>query len=207
MKNEMSLTAILNSNPDLAARIGRITKAVKEDKENLLGAASEFNQKYKDEIEEGTRQKQLLLTEGKRKGMTEDEVLSTYGKFLPAVNTPIMNFLFFLMREENESDKLQRLTEQFIKEYGYTALVEKLNGDFDHTKEVRLEDVLSEEVNKPKDMMEFLYAGITHEMFVRIKKLKRLSMSSNQHESFLAWQMANKLCKKYGIDFEKIPVK
>ena len=75
------------------------------------------NQKYKQEIEEGTRKRQLLLTEGRNRGMSEDEVLSTFGQFLPSVQTPIMNFLFFLMREEDEQSKLKKMTEQFISEF------------------------------------------------------------------------------------------
>jgi hypothetical protein len=210
MNNDsMALMSILRSNPDLAERIERITEAVKEDKKNLLEAANDYNSRYQEEIEEGTRKRQLLLTEGKKRGMTEDEVLSTYGQFLPSVQTPILNFLFFVMREENEVDKLKRLTEQFIKEYGYGELVRRLNKQFDPTKEVNLRDVISSDnVREPKEMTEYLYNGITHELFVKIKKLKRLAKkSSNNNESFLAWQMANKLCEKYNINFDLIPDK
>lgn len=201
----MALMNILQSNPDLAARIERITEEVKEDKRHLVSAAQSFNKKYESEIAEGTRKKQLLLTEGKKRGLTEDEVLSTFGEFLPAVSTPIMNFLYFLMREEDESAKLKKMTEQFINEFGYQELVNRLNNEFDPNKEITLEDVISEDVKKPKEMINYLYDNITHEMLVRIKKLKALSKSPNEQEAFLAYRKCLELCKKYNLEFDKIP--
>lgn len=205
MNNKMELMSILRSNPNLVDRIERITEEVRENKKHLLNTANDFNKKYKDEIIEGTRKKQLLLTEGKRRGMTEDEVLSTYGQFLPSIQTPIMNFLFFLMREENEGEKLKRMTEQFIEEFGYEELIRRLNDSFDPNKEVNLKDVISNDVKEPKEMINYLYDNITQEMFVKIKKLKALSKSPNDKEAFLAYRKCLELCNKYNLEFDKIP--
>jgi hypothetical protein len=46
---------------------------------------------------------------------------------------------------------------------------------------------------------------MSHDMFVKIKKLKALSKSPNENEAFLAYRLALKLCKKYGLEFDKIP--
>ena len=95
----MSLMAIMRESPDIAKRLEQGTKEVRQSKANLMAAASDLNERYNEEIEEGTRKRQLLLENGKAQGMSEEDILGGYGKFLPSRQTPIMNFLFFLMRD------------------------------------------------------------------------------------------------------------
>jgi hypothetical protein len=67
------------------------------------------------------------------------------------------------------------------------------------------DDEKFENVDEPKEMDRFIYGNMSHGMFVRIKKLKALATSDNQNEAFTAFQLCNKLCKKYGLEFHKIP--
>ena len=126
-------------------------EAVKKDKQNLISAAKQYTQKYETEILEGTKKRQKLLSEGKDKGLTEDEVLSSYGQFLPSVQTPILNFLFFAFRDEvQEQDgkqKLEELTKYYIEKYGYSGFIKKLEEGSTYVNEDygdELEDILSD---------------------------------------------------------------
>ena len=55
-------------------RIIKKIAEVKQNKASLLTKANEYQQKYSDEIEKGTLQRALLLEDGKRKGLKEDEI-------------------------------------------------------------------------------------------------------------------------------------
>jgi hypothetical protein len=46
---------------------------------------------------------------------------------------------------------------------------------------------------------------MTHETFVKIKKLKALSQSDNENEAAAAFIKCRELCKKYGLEYDKIP--
>ena len=118
METNYSLMAILREDPDFAGALSKKKEAVKKDKQNLVAAAKQHTQKYEKEIQEGTKLRQKLLTEGESSGMSVDEVLSSYGKFLPSVQTPILNWLFFTFREEATVEtskmKLEELTQHYI---------------------------------------------------------------------------------------------
>lgn len=208
MDENLSLISILRNNTDLGQRFLKAVEEVKEDKEKLLGAAKSYTKKYEKEILEGTKKRQKLISEGKSKGYTEDEILSTTS-FLPSVQTPILNFLFFMFRDEadNEQEKLTELTQKYISEFGYEQLTKVLMSEIDQEKDedTELKDILSEYVNEPKDMTSYLYENITYDIFIKIKKLKALSKSPNEKEAFLAFRKCNELCKKHNLDFVKIP--
>ncbi len=208
----MSLMAIMRNNPDIAARIEQGTKEVKETKKTLMSNAAEFSEIYSKEIEEGTRKRQLLLTEGGRQGKDEATVLQEYGKFIPSRETPIMNFLYFFMRDGDHPDWLgtyKQMNEELghsknetVKQTSEAVSEEELDQIF------RLlvhEDETYSNVQEPEDMDKLIYGSCTHAMFVRIKKLKALSTSDNENEAFIAYRLALKLCKKYGLEFDKIP--
>src|SRR6267154_5048186 len=101
METNYSLIAILKADPDFAGAFSKKKEAVKKDKQMLLQTAQTYTQKYEKEIEEGTKQRQILITEGEAEGLTEDEVLEQHGRFIPSIYTPILNWLFFTFREES----------------------------------------------------------------------------------------------------------
>lgn len=204
----LNLMAIMQEDPDMAERLAKGTKEVRESKESLVSAAGEYNTKYKDEIEEGTRQRQLLLEQGKAQGKKESEIFVEYGKFIPTRHTPIMNFLFFLMRDGDKPD--------------WVGIQRDLNEDCGHVNENLVEAISEEELDKiygqlihddeeyanvqePDDMTKYIYGNMTHDMFIKIKKLKALSKSPNENEAFLAYRLCLKLCKKYSLEFDKVP--
>jgi hypothetical protein len=182
---------MIKDNSNYADRLKNITKKVKRDKQKVLNIAEQYNKKYVDEIEEGTRKKQLLLSEGTRRGMTEEEIdklLMSEG-FVPTVTTPILNWLFYFMNEDtnishtNKEDKRTQLNEQL--------------GHMTH-KEVNVME------NTP-EMFEYLYGNITLKEFGVLKKLKALSKSNNEHEAFSAYKKCLKLCERHNIEFDRIP--
>ena len=179
-----SLVSLMGRDPDLAERLKQVTKEVRKTKSTLLNTAKSYEEKYRDEVLDGTRKKAKLLAEGETHGLTEEEVMTSYGQFLPTIQTPILNFLFFMFREESNNDQrqLENLVKQYIQEYGYENVVKALQDGADIGLEERttLEDVLSKDVNTPVDMTDYIYGSMTHDMFVKIKKLKALSKSPNE---------------------------
>lgn len=204
----LDLMAIMREDPNMAERIAKGTKEVRETKKHLTSAAEEYNTKYKDEIEEGTRKRQLLLEQGKAEGKKESEIFVEHGQFIPTRHTPIMNFLFFLMRDENKPDWVD-IQRDLNENYGHVNknLVEpiseeeldKIYGQLIH------EEEKYDNVQEPDDMTKYIYGNMTHNMFAKIKGLKALSKSSNENEAFLAYRLCLKLCKKYSLEFDKVP--
>lgn len=186
------------------------TEAVKKDKKNLVQAAQIYTEKYEAEILEGTKLRQKLLSEGKAKGLVKDEdIFAGNARFMPTVYTPILNFLYFMFRDEaqNEKKKLEELTQAYINEFGYENLIKALQDGADVEKEenTTLDEILSNDVRRPEEMEKFVYGNMDHNTFKKLKKLKALSKSPNEKEAFLAFRKCNELCKKYGLEFDKIP--
>jgi len=231
----LSLISIMREDPDFGRRISKKVQEVKQDKQNLSHAADEYSKRYEQEILEGTKKRQLLLTEGARRGLSEAEVMAEYGKFVPTVYTPILNLLFFMLRETEDVDRAKYRRRDAINE----ALVKAghLSHDDDEKdlssaelealideklKDLREEQLVDERRHKinqqfleeereesdlkdTPDMVEFLYGNITLDTFNKIKKLKALSKSPNEAEAFAAYRKALELCKEYKLDFDRIP--
>jgi len=191
--NEMSLMEILKgSNSELAEKMKVLTSELKQDKQHLVKAADDYSSKYSEEIQEGTKKKQLLLSEGKGRGMSaEDAEKYAYkGGFLPTVQTPILNMLYFLLREADEIDRSFNVKrKEYEQKYGH------LTENYEPT----------ENVEEPPTMETFIYGNITMDAFNKLKKLKTLSHSPNEQEAFLAYRKCNELCRRYELDFDKIP--
>jgi hypothetical protein len=188
--SEYSLVSILKNDPDFAGALAKRKEIAKKDKQTLVKAAESYSSLYEEEIIEGTKQAQKLISEGSSHGLTEEEAMKQLGRFLPTVRTPILNMLYFLLRESEEVDReMYVLREQYNKQYGHLE---------DNTP-------LSENVIDPPAMEEYLYGNMTHETFKKIKKLKSLSHSPNEEEAFLAYRKCHELCKKYQLDFDRIP--
>ena len=188
--NDLSLMTIIGADPEFGRRISKKVEEIKHDKKNLLHAADDYGQKYKQEILEGTEKRNRMLTEGAQRGLSEEDVISQYGRFVPTVYTPILNLLYFLLRETADED-----TDKYWQR-------DKLNEQFGHLREA---DFKSDVLKAPPEMVEFLYGNVTLDMFDKIKKLKALSTSSNKQEAFLAYSKACELCKEYNLEFDKIP--
>jgi hypothetical protein len=190
MSEQFSLVALLRNDEVFSARFKRQIEEVKKGKETVNKAASQYSKLYQDEIVEGTKKKQKLLAEGADNGLTEAEVIADYGKFLPTVQTPILNMLYFILRESEEIDRsLYQVRDQANK---------KINGWED--------DFSSENVNEPEEMFCLLYGNkVTLETFGKLKKLKALTQSPAIEEATLAFQKCRELCEKHGIEYDKIP--
>ena len=175
-------------------RMVKKIEEVKKDKQGLLGAANQYNNKYENEIEEGTRRRQTLISDGNRRGLNEDESLEKYGKFLPSRRTPILNFLYFMFRDENLDQEFEQTRQKFNKEFG-------------HLEESYVCES-NDSIDAPPDLDEIIYGNLSSKEFQTIKKLKSLATdgSCNENESALAFTMCMKMCKKHGLEFERIPV-
>ncbi len=186
--SEFSLISLMSNNSIITERIKRGAIEVKKDKKRILSIAEQYNEKYKRDIEEGTFKKQKLLSENV--GKTEEEVISSYGKFIPTVYTPILNFLYFFMMEGHDVEREILRNDQ----------------DEEHGQKVHKE-MIYENVQEPDSMETFIYGNCTHKTYQTIKKLKKLSCSMvNENESAAAYIACIKLCKKYNLEFDKIPV-
>lgn len=202
--SDLSLLKIMRDDPDYAKRLQKQTEEVKKSKMGLLAAAEKVAYEHKNEIEEGTRRKQLLLSEGEKRGLDEEEAMKAYGRFLPTKHTPILNLLYFILKEE-VTPAWNELRKEFLEKFGYEydglskEELEEKYGREEHT------DPVNENVEDPPTMETFIYGNLTHDMFKKIKKLKALSRGGGEKESFLAYRACLKLCDKYGLDFDKIP--
>ena len=142
-----------------------------------------------------------MLTEGKAKGLKIDEIFQDNELFIPADDTPILNYLFFLLRETKFRDlpipilrqyadankDIQLLKEEYEKKYG--AEVHK-----DHN--------TPEEV---PNMVSFIYKNVGDDTMTTLKKLKTLSMSENEKEAFVAFRKGREMCVKYNLAWDQIP--
>ena len=194
--SQFSLISLLRDDPDFTERIAKKTIEVKKDKAGLLKMATEYTDKYHDQVEAGTLKQMKMLGEGKSAGMSEDEVMKEVykGGFIPTKHTPILNLLFFLMSEGSQFDReasreLNELRTQYDKQYGH------------------LEDTseLSENIVPPEEMIKYIYGNMSQETLQKIKKLKALSKSDNENEAFSSYRKCLELCKQHGLDFDKIP--
>ena len=71
---------------------------------------------------------------------------------------------------------------------------------------ISFEDVITDDITiEPEEIGKFIYGSLTTSEFKRIKKLKALSQSPNEEEAFLAYRKCLQLCKKYHLEFDKIP--
>jgi|ERR1035437_3393001 hypothetical protein len=234
MEISLSLVSILRDNPNFGARFAQKVKDVEKDKKTLLFHAQEYNKKFEQEIQEGTNKRKLMLTEGQSQGIKEEEI-NWGNKFLPTVRTPILNFLYFILREQStDADKeIENLKESYHNQKG------ELEKDFYENKDIDTDflyllmnksNLTNEEKEKARDSMnkmtghiqdeydaektEFkslgemdsvMFEQIGHELFKRLKKLKALSYSCNENESVLAHSKFVKLCKEYKINPDKVP--
>ena len=187
-KRDTSLVTLMRDDPKLSERIKKIAEEVKKDSSKIKTMADTYNQRYKKEIEDGTARKLLLLEDGKRKGKTESEIELGSG-FIPSVYTPILNWLFFFITEgENVKKKYQR--EELDDTYRMLLHEEKEAG---------------ESIETAPELETYIYGNMTMESFQTLKKLKRLSRSPNEHEAFQAYRKCHELCKRYSVEFDKIP--
>lgn len=208
----MSLMAIMRDDPNIAKRLEQRMQEVRENKKNLMKNAAEYSEIYHEEIEEGTKKKQLLLTDGKKRGLNESDVLKEYGKFIPTKETPILNFLHFLMRDGDHPDWMG-IHKKLVVEYGHTnnEIVRQgaqavTEDDLDQIFGIMVhEEEQYANVQEPQEMDRFIYGSFTHELFIKIKKLKALTQSKNKNEAIIAYRLALRLCEKYGLEFDKIP--
>lgn len=100
--NNLSLLNIIHDDPEFGKRIAKKVHEIKKDKANIMELADTYGGLHRNEIMEGTLKRAKLLSEGKERGLTEQEILSCAG-FYPTIQTPILNLLYFLLRE-SEND-------------------------------------------------------------------------------------------------------
>lgn len=181
---------VLRGNPDFVALFAKKAEVIRVDKANLVKAASEYQVKYADQIREGTEKKRLLLEEGARKGLKEEEVFKNYQVFIPNNQTPILNYLYFLLCEKDYSpSNAKQICEQYEKEHGH---------------EIDMETAQKTAAALP-NMVSYVYCNIGDDTFSTIKKLKSLAGSANESEAFSAYRKCLEMCKKYGLEFDKVP--
>ena len=183
--DSMSLVTLLKENPDFIKRLEIVAEEIDKDKVKIKAIATTYNERYKKEIQEGTKKKYMLLEQGYREGKSTEEVEKSSG-FIPSVYTPILNWLyFFILEGEDLDNESKRLREDEM----YRTL-------------------LQEDVQLPEaapDMETYIYGNLTLEKFQTLKKLKRLSKSPNENEAFQAYRKCLEMCKQHNIDFDRVP--
>ena len=197
--SSFSLMKMMRDDVDFIKRMEQKKANVKADIDNLSAAAKIYEKKYENVVAEGTREKQLLLEDGRRRGLTEEQTYGKMTKFIPAKDTPILNMLYFLMNEyENVNDDIQFLREN-----------ENVGKKFDDVKKMLNENhgrLTEKDIDQQiPDLLEYVYNNVTLDIFNTIKKLKALSNSPNENEAARAFIKGRELCKKYNLDFDRIP--
>lgn len=238
LDQELSLVSIMKSDPTFSDRIKAVSKNIQKDRSSVMNMASKYSAKYKEEIARGTEQEKLLLTEGANQGLTPEQTMSRYGKFLPTIRTPILNWLYYFMEEEKgimnerfvstqakdsrmtainlmkaELGEAQLLWEDFenASSQDIDVITEQVkarhNKKFSHIDHSGLDKKgeLQSDIDDSPEMMTYLYGNLTLDMFNKLKKLKALTKSPNEHEAFRAYRACVKLCDKYNLEFDKIP--
>jgi len=119
----LSLVSLMRDDPEFGHRISKKGEEIKADKKNLSDIAGTYERRYKQEILEGTELRNRLLTEGTKQGLSEEQILGSLGRFVPCVRTPILNLLYFMLREsENDTyygrshyERRDRMNESVVK--------------------------------------------------------------------------------------------
>ena len=189
----------LREDPDFAALFAKKAEGVRKNKADLVEAAKTYQGKYKREIEEGTKKRQLMLAEGKERGLNEVEIFKDNQIFIPTAQTPILNYLYFLLREESDHSaaiKVLRAAEDLDTELS----VLKEAFDKKYGQEIH-EHKTSEAV---PNLVSYIYGNIGDDTMSTLKKLKTLAMSDNEKEAFVAFRKGRELAQKYKLDWDKI---
>jgi hypothetical protein len=115
--NQNWALSLQKEDPTLQERIRNQMEHIKKSKNTLMNSAEQYSTKYQSEVVEGTKKLQRLLEDGRRKGKTDQEILDGQTVFCPSVRTPILNMLYFLLREHPDAHKidLNRLQEDKIQ--------------------------------------------------------------------------------------------
>jgi len=188
-----NIVKLLQGDEDYLKRVKELKKLLQSDSASVRNQASAYAKKYSKEIHEGTKKLQLLIEDGKRRGLSEDDVLTRNG-FVPSKRTPVLNWIYFLNLEHDNPlhQKVQSDTKVLNETLNAESLTEKINYN---------------EVNEPTDMIEHILGSANLDTFNKIKKLKALATNNpNQHESIAAEKACKKLCLKYDLEYSKIPV-
>ncbi len=195
--------SVFRDNPDFAKRLQEQTQLIKKSNKSLREAAVEISSKYKDEVIEGTKRVRILIENGQSRGLTEAETFAGQC-FHPTIRSPILNMLYFLMREHPDAAKINfnRLAEDIDRDPDILLKEQnaKFGGEYYSEKDEQVAD------NAP-EMEEFVYGEMTMATYQTIKKLKRLSQDrNNPNEAFLAYTKCLELCAKYNLEFDKVKV-
>lgn len=186
----------LKDNPDFAKIFAKKAGDLKKDKAGLVEASQNYQKKYEREIEQGTMKRALMLEDGQRRGLKEEQIFQDNQVFIPTKQTPILNFLYFILTESIREDptvrELHLLKEEYERKYPEAA--HELN-DSGESKELLPE------------MVSYIYNGIDSEdRMCTLKKLKTMSMSDNEKEAFIAFRKGREMAKKYNLDWDKIGI-
>jgi hypothetical protein len=142
----------MSNDPEFGRRISKKVEEIKQDKQNLSHIADAYESKYKQEILEGTELRNRLLTEGKQKGLSEEQILGSYGRFVPCLRTPILNLLYFMLRESEDDghygrrhyERRDQMNESLVKN-GKASIQETYdNPNFSEMSETDAEKILDE---------------------------------------------------------------
>jgi len=212
-RRDYSLVSIISNNPNLLKVLTKKVEEVKKDKQNIIDAAEKFYEQNREEIMEGTKKKQLLLTDGARRGLEEKDVMKDYGKFIPTVHTPILNLLYFILRESKEDMvRVQKFCHELNRQSGHmdiklsdiddvSLLMDNYNKQYGHLAD---NESLSDNIKSIPEMEKYLFENCTYEVFCKIKKLKKMMQSPYEDEANAAYKKCRELCDKCKLDFDKI---
>lgn len=187
-QKNMSLVSLIKNDEEFFERINKLAKDVKKDKVKIMTMAEKYNSKYEREIVEGTKKRNALLTEGLNSGKTYEEAERNLG-FIPSIYTPILNWLYYFMKEENIPDRELLRAEQEEKYKHLLHEQQEVQG-----------------MEKVPDVFVAMSGKVTQEQFQKLKKLKRLSRSPNEHEAFSAYTKCLQLCEDFEVDFDRIEI-
>lgn len=192
----------LRNDPDFASLFGKRKSEIKNHQVNLRESAKEFQSRYSHEIEQGTKKRQLLLAEGKKRGLSEEDTFKDNQIFIPTKDTPILNMLYFLLCERGDlSANITVLREAKHLGKEYSELREELENL--HGSELHEVVAMAEALPNAKG---FIYGKVGSEGFSVLKKLKSLASSKNEAEAFVAYRKCREICERIGVDFDKVPI-
>jgi len=231
MADQYSLMELLKNDFNFES-LAESKKQIKQSKQILTSNAADYNSQHSDEIDAGTRKRQLMLeAAGLDDANPEDQesFFKNSDEFMPTVQTPILNYLFFLTRDYKDiMPELTKLREEYVDMYGYlehdyspthnttaqsSTLTDEIfnktkeqhNNQFGHlTDDYELGSNDGQKTNVPH-MEDYIYKNMDSKTFQKLKKLKAKSKSDNEHEAFQAYKLCMSICKENNLDFDKIP--
>jgi predicted nucleic acid-binding Zn-ribbon protein len=184
-------------------RLKEVSEKLEKSKKTLKESASEYINKYKDEVNDGDERYKLFLTEGASGKLSEEDIIKHESNFYPTSRTPILNMLHYLNKEFPDANNLEMRRLDGDTSIDPITLLNKQNREYGSLQHDRKDE---QTADVAPSMETYLYGNMTHDIYKKVKKLKALSQSPVQAEAEAALKKCLELCKEFGLEFDRVKI-